>query len=320
MRVCLFSFLIFLLAACVTNNPSVEEVGSEREIPEPAGTAIAKPVLGVETDLPTPTAVSDTDGMIMLYVYPGQFHMGIRSYPAGSGIELFLDEIPRHSVYLDGYWIDKTEVSNRMYALCQNAGACTQLNDEEYSVLLYGDFIAADFPDYPVVGVSWFHAREYCEWEGRRLPTEAEWEKAAGGISGQMYPWGHSEPTGQHVNLCTAECLEMPGILPARDPGFVDSYRTTAPVVSFSIGASPYGALNLAGNVWEWVADWYAEDYYANSPTENPAGPASGAKRVIRGGGWLSDLMTIRTSQRRPMPPADSNLDLGFRCAVSSFP
>jgi len=222
----------------------------------------------------------------------GEFLMG--STDAGSG------EKPQHKVYLDAYLIDRTEVTNAMYARCVAAGACkppSSLSSSERSSY-YGN---SRFDLYPVIYVSWDDARSYCQWAGGRLPTEAEWEKAARGTDGRIYPWGNEGPTCDRVNYDGGKCV-----------------GDTAPVGAYPQGASPYGALDMAGNVWEWVADWYQDTYYASAPTRNPPGPGSGQYRVLRGGGWFRYDGDLRAAYRHHFyyPTGQSN-DIGFRCVAA---
>jgi len=173
--------------------------------------------------------------------------------------------------------------------------------------------------DYPVVQVSSLDANAYCEWAERRLPTEAEWEKVAGGVlvlsprrkeGSRKYPWGNNAPTGDLVNFCDKNC-----IFDHKDLSTNDGYQGTSPVGHYAAGASPYGALDMAGNVWEWVSDTYNANYYASSPRENPTGPSPSETKIIRGGSWFNTAPLIRVSDR---DWGDTNYrvgGLGFRCA-----
>lgn len=228
------------------------------------------------------TEVSEKDGMVLLYVPEGEFTMGSNDGET--------DEKPLHTVRLDAFWIDKTEVTNAMYALCVKAGACQPP---------FFGLPNSSYDNYPVVYVSWNDATDYCGWAGRRLLTEAEWEKAARGTDGRKYPWGNdaAKPSMNLLNLTNG--------------------RGTTEVGRYPSGASPYGALDMAANVSEWVADWYADDYYKNSPAENPLGPTSGQFKVLRGGAWGRDAYHVRAAVRGWSGPSDLSGWDGFRCAFS---
>jgi iron(II)-dependent oxidoreductase len=217
----------------------------------------------------------------MVFIPGSEFEMGSK---LGEN-----NEQPPHQVYLDNFYIDKYEVSNDRYKeFVQATGnkAPAFWGDEDFNQ-----------PKQPVVGVSWQDADTYCKWADKRLPSEAKWEKAARGTNGPIYPWG-DEFSYSQANII------VPG----------DGYQYTAPVGSYPEGASPYGALNMAGNAAEWCADWYALDYYANSSDADPKGPASGESRVIRGGSWNSPSYDIRSTSRWRYYPDTPRSYIGFRC------
>ena len=235
-----------------TFTPTLEPTATETPTPTPSLTP-------TPTIAPGATQISSVDGMVQVYIPAGEFLMG--STEADPGADY--DELPLHSVYLESYWMDQTVITNEMYAEFlndmgnQTAIGATWLDAGGEGVLLYQQggvwYPFRGFGNYPAVEVTWYGAQAYCEWAGRRLSTEAEWEKAARGTDARLYPWGN-EIDCDHAQY--ANCGG--GLLPAD---------------SKPAGASPYGVLGLAGNVWEWVADWYADDYYAASPAENPDGP-----------------------------------------------
>jgi formylglycine-generating enzyme required for sulfatase activity len=249
------------------------------------------------------------DGMVLVYVPAGTFVMGASS----TDPEAFENEMPQHDVYLDAFWIDSTEVTNAMYALCVADGACTPpAEDASFSRSPY--YSHPTCAEYPVIQVTWEQAQGYCEWARRRLPTEAEWEKAARGTDGRVFPWGDQEPDGTRANLCGSECPNEANA-PTVDDGFFD----TSPVGTYPAGASPYGVLDMAGNVWEWVADWWQATYYAVSPAVNPTGPSTGDTRVARGGSFANPPVGIRVTARASLLPTASTGEFGgFRCALSA--
>jgi formylglycine-generating enzyme required for sulfatase activity len=220
----------------------------------------------------------------------------------------FTDIEPPHTVSLSDYYVDRYEVTNASYAECVAARACDPPDetDSYNGGPYYGD---PRYSDNPVTHISWYDALAYCHWRGARLPTEAEWEKAARGTDGRLYPWG-SAFEGDRLNYCDAGCGQ-----PWADSTFDDGYALTAPVGSYPEGISPYGAHDMAGNVWEWVMDWYRRDYYRHSPELDPPGPASGHARVIRGGSWFSIDLESRAIGRDSDLPGVSWYTVGLRCA-----
>jgi formylglycine-generating enzyme required for sulfatase activity len=256
-----------------------------------ANTPKSSPTLGIGS-----TEISPIDGMVQDYVEAGTFLMG----SLDSDSTATSDEKPQHAINLNAYWIDQTEVTNAMYAKCVQAGICqlplsikSRTHDSYYGDVIYTEF--------PVIWVNWDDAKAYCQWAGRRLPTEAEWEKAARGTDDRVYPWGNLSPT------CAL------GNFGLKDGNCVGD---TSKVGSYPRGVSPYGALDMVGNVWEFVSDWYDESYYSTSPSQNPLGPDSGSAHVIRGGSWYFDTPRVSAVNRAwYVGPGGDNL--GFRCDQS---
>ena len=245
--------------------------------------------------------VSPIDGMVMVFVPEGDFWMGKTD---GNN-----DERPMRQVFLDAYWIDQSEVTNRMYRACVSDGGCSQ-PAETNSATHQGYYTGPQYDDYPVVHVNWNQAQEYCTWAGRWLPTEAEWEKAARGPEGYLYPWGNQKPNSDKMNFADKNFNESHA-----DKTVDDSYADVAPVGSYPQGASVYGVFDLVGNVWEWVADLYGAQYYREAPAENPTGPSSGLEHVIRGGAYDNNITKANAVNRGYANPIVTGNDLGFRCA-----
>ena len=250
-------------------------------------TLLPIPTLGIGSSM-----ISEKDDMTLLYVPAGSFTMG-----SDNGNT---NESPAHQVYQDAFWIDRTDVTNAMYAKCvADKGACSQpTNLSSYTRSSYYD--NSQFDNYPVIYVNWNMADTYCKWAGRQLPTEAQWEKAARGSDGRTYPWGNNAPDNTLLN-------------------YNSSLGDTTTVGSYPKGASPYGALDMAGNVWQWVADWYQSGYYATlgNNASNPQGPASGDGRVLRGGSWDGNLDDVRSAYRNWSDPTITFDSIGFRCSRS---
>jgi formylglycine-generating enzyme required for sulfatase activity len=250
----------------------------------------AAPTLGVGARITSPV-----DGMLQVYVPAGEFLMGSHIDADRNAVR---DEKPQRTVRVDAFWIDRTEVTNAAYALCVEDNQCPpprQLHSTTRTTY-YAD---PQFADYPVIYVSWYDARTYCQWVQRRLPTEAEWEKAARGTAGQIYPWPTVPLEGSLLN-------------------FDNRIGDTTAVGRYFAGASPYGALDLAGNVWEWVADWYRSDYYATAPDANPLGPEVGSLKTYRGGAWDEPGWSVRAATRASGIPDQVYPDVGFRCAADA--
>ena len=205
------------------------------------------------------------------------------------------DEQPAHRVSGSAFLMDRYEVTNARYAGCVNAGGCsTPALASSFTRPAY--FGAAKFADYPVVHVSWSQAASFCAWAGGRLPTEAEWERAARGTAdARIYPWGGSPPDCTKAN-------------------FTGCVGDTDRVGQRPAGQSPYGAFDMAGNVWEWTADWYEAGYYSRSPDQDPAGPDAGQMKVMRGGCWVSGANSLRATCRKAELPGLWAPNVGFRC------
>jgi formylglycine-generating enzyme required for sulfatase activity len=294
------------------------------------------------------TRVREADGMVMVYVPAGEFRMGTEGLAwirrpgsprdqerVGLGAYGFEDERPQRRVYLDGFWIDRTEVTVSMFrTFVQDTGYETTAERQGWGKPWADGPMELEWPkvpgadwqhprgpealaedDHPVAQVSWEDAAAYCEWAGGSLPTEAQWAKACRGTDGRMWPWGNRYEANR-ASSCEAQCP----IERWKDDRFDDGYAFTAPVGSFPDGASPYGALDMAGNLWEWVADWYAEDYYGRSPYENPSGPEWGTVRAMRGGSWYDTGVWKTCTVRHQNPATDLYDDVGFRCAMPDQP
>jgi formylglycine-generating enzyme required for sulfatase activity len=309
--------LAFILASCAgqTEISPVAPVSTStpKVIPTFSPTEIrASPTL--ETVLPaiTPTEesknqrVSSIDGMPQVYIPAGIFHMG------GYDVRAAPDEFPAHDVTLSAFWMDQLEVTNAMYALCVGAGACALPQSLE-SQRRTDYFNNPEFKDYPVVYVTWGDATAYCEWAGRRLPTEAEWEHAARGDDLRTFPWGEDKPDYRFANF-----------------NFI--VKDTSRVGSYPLGASPFGVLDMAGNVAEWTNDFYRSNYYSTSELIDPIGPLSSSNffRVVRGGSLGDAEINIRVPKRSsvlgsnlnaipgsPKYLGDFSPRIGFRCVMS---
>ncbi|MGE3153458.1 MAG: SUMF1/EgtB/PvdO family nonheme iron enzyme [Nitrospiraceae bacterium] len=257
--------------------------------PGPSASREREPSAPVQqTEIQRPRARDVVAHEDLLLIPEGEFLMG-----SDDGLP---DARPVHAVHLSAYRIDKYEVTNARYRRCVEAGVCQPPK------------VRAPFEDqalgqYPVTSVTWMQARTFCQWAGQRLPTEAEWEKAARGVDGRRYAWGNDRD---------------PILSRGKNGENQTNHGEPQPVGSFQEGASPYGALDLTGNVWEWVKDWYAEDFYAVAPPRDPQGPPRGSFRVLRGGDWGQGPLELQTSYRGWDEMTYWGPTLGFRCAADA--
>jgi len=311
------------------------------------GIPVAQKDLQQASDKPTiasdkPKEIIGKDGSKMVLIPAGEFQMGTDSAEIPELVKLskqfdpkaeaswIEDETPRHTVYVDAFYMDACEVTNAQYKKFVQATGCKE--PEGIGLVVEGDKVSDKFgfkpwqdknyngDNQPVVCVSWENAKAYAEWAGKRLPTEAEWEKAGrGGLAVKRYAWGDECPppknSGNFADETTKKAFPSWLII----NGYDDGYAYTAPVGSYK--PNGYGLYDMAGNVWEWCADCYDNKYYADSPKQNPKGPDSkapdpGETRVIRGGCWYNlDTFDLRVSRRSGNDPTMMYYDVGFRCA-----
>jgi formylglycine-generating enzyme required for sulfatase activity len=316
-RVIPILLFVLLLAACgetVTQVPTVEPTSTSVAVllateapimPTQTEQVVLPTSTVVPTEEPATTRFSSIDGMPQVYIPAGTFHMG------GFDVRAAPDEFPAHNVTLDAFWMDQLEVTNAMYQLCVGAGVCT-LPQNLGTARKANYFNNPDFKDYPVVYVTWGQAKTYCGWTGRRLPTEAEWERAARGDDMRTFPWGEDKADYRFAN-------------------FNMLVTDTSRVGSYPLGASPFGVLDMAGNVAEWTNDIYGPTFYVSElGTLNPVGPTSSSslKRVVRGGSLGDAEINIRVSKRSSVLGSDLKAKkdseeylgdfsprIGFRCA-----
>ncbi len=275
--------LMMILSACASTPALTATAVPPTDVPteiQPTATSTSVPVVLAGPDIGS--KMLWMDGSSLVYIPSGEFQMG-------SGAP----DAPVHAVSLDAFWIHTTKVTNRMYSQCVLVGSCTAPT-QELGAPVYTN---PDFANHPVVGVTWDQAGAYCAWAGGRLPSEAEWELTARGSAANPYPWGSDKPACDLLN-------------------FGNCFSHTTDVTAYELGASPSGAMDMAGNVFEWVNDWYDETYYTGSPASNPTGPNFGQFRGIRGSSFESEINQIQSSIRRYNEPLDHSRDIGFRCVV----
>ncbi len=332
------TFILILVAGCGKSKPTAMPAPLTAAVtpiplastPVPATATATPPSTVAAPTLVVPAAgasLGDTwtrlpDGMVMVYAPGGEFQMGSNDAEVDTALEMcnayyssdcerawFEVEQPAHTVELDSFWIDQTEVTNEQYQRCVEAGACDPPRETSSDTRsTYYDDSAYD--DYPVVNVNWRQADGYCAWAGGRLPTEAEWEYAARGPEGRRFPWGDAYD-GTKLNSCDINC----GYNWAEE-AFDDGYADTAPVRSYPSGASWCGALDLAGNVWEWMADRFGT--YSSERQVNPTGPSSGTSHTSRGDSADGTRSVSRSAARHGMAANRTYQYTGFRCVVPS--
>jgi sulfatase modifying factor 1 len=292
-RPLVLSLIPLVLAAC----PGDDEAGDEVAETGTEGTE------GTEgTDGTTETG---TEGDPNLLEIPGgTFEMGCSVSDGSCDPE----NQPVHSITLSPYWIEATEVTVGAFKECVDAGGCSAPANVDLPCS-YGSPLAID---HPINCVTWQQAADYCEWKGRRLPTEAEWEFAARSNSGRPFPWGTAEATCEFAHMFQ---------MMSEQSTFGCDTNDTAPVGSYPTGVSPFGVLDMAGNVEEWVADWFSLTWYAESPAEDPIGPAEGMQRSVRGGDYYdASPFNLRTMERARANPDSTAPERGFRCAADQNP
>lgn len=294
----IWRYLVWVVPLVLLISCGIDQTEAVNPPPTNYVSAIETDVSHVAGDLKS----RDMDGMVMVYVPAGSFSMGTAADFPG----VYENELPLHEVNVDAFWIDRTEVTNRMYDLCVQAGECKLPvdfgsfdRDEYYRVEGYQDF--------PVIFVNWYQAQSYCNWVDARLPTETEWAFAARGPDSFMYPWG--QDFDQHnLNYCDVNCPK-----PHNDKEYDDGYLDTAPVGNYPEGVSWVGALDMLGNVWEWTQDWHAY-YEGHRWLERPIALTPPVAKTIRGGGWDTVAGHSRAAFRNWFDPEDAWDSIGFRC------
>jgi formylglycine-generating enzyme required for sulfatase activity len=318
-RIGLFLFCLISLASCAILPEQVKQ-------PTDGSLVSSPPIVVITSVLPTqipPTQskdhlntepaqkpevlqplIRDLDLMPEVLIPAGPFSMGCDPENNG-GVDCMADILPLHEVELSAYYIDQYEVSNSQYARCVSVGTCTEpksmgtADRPDY-------FLNPDYANHPVVAVDWKQADAYCRWVGGRLPTEAEWEKAARGEDLRPYPWGFDLPDCSKANFNSStegRCSDG-----------------TTKVGSFPAGASPYGVMDLAGNVWEWTQDWYEWTYYQGSPKTDPMGSQEGYQKIVKGGAWDYSANVMTISYNSDHLPQEFKLSFGFRCTRALIP
>jgi serine/threonine-protein kinase len=340
-----FSIALFaataLIAACTPQADFPSVLPADTKTPtaitteEPTASPTTEPTLASGD-----VRISEIDGMEQIYIAAGEFTMGADDDEAKDSAcrvnGVACAENPLSTVFVPAFWIDKYEVTNQQYSLCVEAGVCTlprlgtgSFTGNPIDDLFVDYYQDPEFANYPMVYVDFYMARDYCTWAGGRLPNEREWEKAARGTDSRKYPWGDDPVEGDKANFCDGNCPKDHA-----NNNYDDGYAQTAAVGSFPAGASPYGVLDMAGNVWEWVDTipfaypYVADDgreavdprtascYSATECPENTARFGDGPERIWRGGTWANGPWWIRTTVRYHSVPEYFHNSLGFRCVA----
>jgi sulfatase modifying factor 1 len=339
---------VFLASGCAPSESeqiaTITQIAANIIATQTAQAPTTTPIPPTPTLSPGDIRTSPVDGMTMVYIPGGEYTLGstqadvdwavdaCREFTDNCDPTTFEDEMPQHTVQLDPYWIDQTEVTVAMFAqFVEETGYETDAERFQYAIVF--DFRDdwdrerdADWQhpsgtdseakdDDPVVNVSWYDAWAYCEWAGRRLPTEAEWEAAARGTDLRRFPWGDESPSDTLANLADKSLSYTDW----RNREVDDGYYGTSPVMSFPEGASPFGVLGMAGNAKEWVYDWYAPSYDLSPAAENPVNLTEAEKRARRGGSFATILTSARPATRTGLDPYLSYSDYGFRCVTSDI-
>jgi len=310
-----FAVIILLAAGCLlfSINGCKKIIAEGEKVSKEAEVKTGEKATKVETR-PTPN-VDVPVGFVQIPA--GWFQMGC--VPGNK--ECGDDEKPRKRVYVDAFYLEVHEVTVAEYSKCVDAGVCKTPYtknpsswDKRYEIYEFAYNWGTNRSDHPINGVDWYDAKTYCEWRNTRLPTEAEFEKVLrGGEEGKKYPWGDSSTPPSYYGNYADESAKR--TLSAWISGYADGYVGTSPVCAMA--KNPYGLCDISGNIYEWCADWYAEDWYSRMPERNPENEyeSQHRMRIVRGGGWFRTCVGLRASARGRYPPATGSFFRGFRCA-----
>lgn len=299
-KILLVFLLMLMMSGCIMQTPIETAQPVVEEEAEVIPTEVTTPELDETGEMVVePTTFELPEGMVLIPA--SRFTMGCDP-EHNNGYGCPSDELPQHEVSLSAFAIDINEVTNVQYAECVAADGC--LPPDAVASQARADYYEnPEYANFPMINVSWDDAVAYCTWAGKRLPTEAEWELAARGTTPRTYAWGDDDPDCSQANIY-------------QDPNMSACVGDTVGVGSYPAGASEFGVLDMTGNVWEWVADSYIEDFYGVSPTENPLAEEANQLRTVRGGGWSANWLAARLTSRAYDLSFYNGPDLGFRCAV----